>query len=141
MLDFSSDFGAKAFTRLKNEEGIWLTTVGADGAPHPNPVWFIWEDNESFLIFTQPDSQKVKNLRRNHKVSLNFDAKLDYEEVVVFAGEAELNAEFSPESKAAYIEKYEEEIDRIDMTVESFFQSFSVPVRVRVTRLRGLPAL
>jgi predicted pyridoxine 5'-phosphate oxidase superfamily flavin-nucleotide-binding protein len=22
---------------------IWLTTVDADGTPHPNPVWILWD--------------------------------------------------------------------------------------------------
>jgi PPOX class probable F420-dependent enzyme len=136
MLDFTSDFGAKALARLKNEEGIWLTTVNADGTPQPNPVWFLW-DADTMLIYTQPASHKVRNLRRNPKVSLNFDAKLHYEDLVVLTGEVEMDGEVSPEGKDAYLEKYRDDIARLDMTPESFFQSYSTVLQIKPTKLRG----
>jgi PPOX class probable F420-dependent enzyme len=136
MLDFSSDFGAKALARLKNEEGIWLTTVTPDGRPQPNPVWFLWE-GDSFLIFTQPGSHKVRNLRHNPQVSLNFDARLYYEDLVVFVGEVEMGVEVSEESQAAYLKKYRADIERLDMTPETFFHSYSLPLRLRPAKMRG----
>jgi PPOX class probable F420-dependent enzyme len=136
MIDFSSEFGAKALSRLKNEEGIWLTTVAADGTPQPNPVWFIWDDG-SVLIYTQPGSHKMRNLRRNPKVSLNFDAKLHYEDLVVLVGEVEIDGRVSADAKDAYLDKYREDIARLDMTPESFFQSYSTVLRVKLAKLRG----
>jgi hypothetical protein len=32
--------------RLADELSFWLTTVGKSGAPHPNPVWFLWTGSE-----------------------------------------------------------------------------------------------
>ena len=29
----------------------WMTTVGDDGTPQPNPVWFLW-DEDGFLVFS-----------------------------------------------------------------------------------------
>jgi len=136
MLDLSSDLGQHALARLANEQIIWLTTVGADGTPQPNPVWFLWADN-SFLIYTQPGSRKAANLRRNPRVSLHFNSDRIGEDIVVFTGEAQLDAPASPESKAAYLEKYRESIERIDMTPETFFQSYSLPIRAAPGKLRG----
>jgi hypothetical protein len=45
MLDLTTDFGKRAAERLAKEKVIWLTTVGVDGAPQPNPVWFVWESD------------------------------------------------------------------------------------------------
>ncbi|MFN8493100.1 MAG: pyridoxamine 5'-phosphate oxidase family protein [Caldilineaceae bacterium] len=73
--------------RLQNEQIIWFTTVRADGAPQPTPVWFLWTNN-SFLIFSQPTALKVRNLQHNPKVALNFHTDEYGGNVVVFTGEA-----------------------------------------------------
>jgi PPOX class probable F420-dependent enzyme len=136
MLDFTTDFGQRAAQKLATQEAIWLTAVATDGTPQPNPVWFIWE-NDSFLIFTLANSHKVRYLKQNPKVALNFDGGEFTEDVVVFTGEADFNITVSPESKAAYLEKYRAGIARIGMTEESFFESYSVPFRVKPQKLRG----
>jgi PPOX class probable F420-dependent enzyme len=135
MLDFSTDFGKRAAARLAKEETIWLTTVGADGTPQPNPVWFLWE-GAAFLIYTQPASHKTAHLSRNPRVALNFDGG-QTDDVVVFTGAAVLNAPVPAESRAAYLDKYREGIARINMTVESFEASYSLALRVTPDRLRG----
>ena len=55
--DAGTPFGDRVRERLVDEQVIWLTTVGADGTPQPNPVWFLWTPEEgdewgdgSFLI-------------------------------------------------------------------------------------------
>ena len=42
-LDLDSDLGRRAARRLREEEVIWLVTVGQDGTPQPSPVWFLWK--------------------------------------------------------------------------------------------------
>ena len=63
---------------------VWLITVRPDGSQHVVPVWFFW-DSETFLICSQPNAQKVRNLRHNPNVMLAFDGagKLGYDVVVV----------------------------------------------------------
>jgi hypothetical protein len=41
--DPETPFGEKVARRLRTEMVIWFTTVGADGTPQPNPVWFLAE--------------------------------------------------------------------------------------------------
>ena len=48
----------------------------ADGRPHLVPVWFLW-DGETLLIFSEPEKQKVRNLRANGQVSLALRAWVD----------------------------------------------------------------
>lgn len=44
--DRATAFGERARRRLTQEMAIWLTTVGRDGAPQPNPVGFLWDGRE-----------------------------------------------------------------------------------------------
>jgi dTDP-4-amino-4,6-dideoxygalactose transaminase len=41
-----SDFGRRVQARLEEAVVGWLTTVGQDGTPQPNPVWFITDGDE-----------------------------------------------------------------------------------------------
>jgi len=135
--DFSSEFGQNVLKRLNSELCIWLTTVGPDGTPQPNPVWFLWEA-DSFLIYTQPDSVKVRNVRHNPKVALHFNSTFDGDNVVIFTGEAiiDKNAPLA-QNNPAYLEKYGEGIADIEMTPESMGNSYHVAVRVKPHKVRG----
>jgi Pyridoxamine 5'-phosphate oxidase len=73
MLDTTTDAGARADRRLGEEEILWFTTVRSDGQPQSVPVWFLW-DGEMFLIYSQPDRQKLKNIGGNSRVGLHLDA-------------------------------------------------------------------
>jgi hypothetical protein len=41
MLDTTSEAGARAEERLRNEGVAWLATVRPDGQPRSVPVWFL----------------------------------------------------------------------------------------------------
>src|SRR5262245_17867855 len=85
----SLDLTEKQAKLLNEAYYIWFTTVRADGTPQPTPVWFI-QDGDSLIIFSMPDAQKVKNIRGNNKVALNFNPDHEAEEYVVVTGEATL---------------------------------------------------
>ena len=133
----STPYGARVARRLHDEEVIWLTTVGQDGTPQPNPVWFLW-DGETILIYTMPDSYKVRNLRRSPRVSLHFDSGEGGEDVCVFTGTA-VQDEKSPlaHQNPAYLEKYREGIQNIEMTPESMGTAYNVAIRIKPEKLRG----
>ena len=61
MLDPSRQAHAHADRRLRSEQVAWLTTVRADGQAQSSPVWFLW-DGDSFLLYSQPDAQKLRNV-------------------------------------------------------------------------------
>lgn len=122
--------------RLRDEQVIWLTTIREDGQPLPTPVWFLWVGN-TFLIYSQPDALKVKNIANNSKVALNLNSDAWGGEVVVITGEAAIDASIpSAINVPAYIEKYREGIKQINMTPESLSQAFNTPIRVTPTRVR-----
>jgi len=114
---------------------IWLITVRPDGRPHCAPVWFLWE-SATVLIFSEPNTQKIRNLRQNHLVSLAFDDTKKGQDVAILEGTAELlgRGEGS-EALQAYGEKYREGLQRIGLTAEYFTMHYSQPIRVTPVRL------
>jgi PPOX class probable F420-dependent enzyme len=137
MLDLTTQFGARAARRLDEEIIIWLTTVRADGTPQPSPVWFLRSD-QTLLIYSEPNTPKLRNIAQNPKVALNFDGDGRGGNVVIFSGEAHVDPQApSAAQVAAYVKKYGEHIARIKRTPESFAQAYSVAVRVALLGVRG----
>jgi len=134
MIDFTSKLGVSAGKRLQNEQLIWLTTTSPNGTPQPNPVWFYW-DGESILIYSQPASFKVGNVRRNPKVSLNFNSNEEGGNIIVLTGVASLDE--NPKHDSRYLEKYKEAIPKIGETAESLAAAYSVQIRILPSKLRG----
>jgi len=119
--------------RLRSDEMVWLTTVRPDGRPHSVPVWFLW-DGATVLIFSKPNTQKIRNLRQNHSVTLALDDTK--KGVVILEGTAELLGQGdASERLQAYGEKYREGLRRIGRTAEEFTRLYSQPTRVTPVRL------
>jgi PPOX class probable F420-dependent enzyme len=89
MLDTTTGAGSRADRRLHEEGIIWLTTVRPDGQPQSVPVWFLW-DGETFLIYSQPGQQKLKNISRNPRVGLHLNSNARGGDVVRAEGMAEV---------------------------------------------------
>jgi PPOX class probable F420-dependent enzyme len=116
---------------------LWLTTVRADGMPQPTPIWFIWE-NGTFLIYSMPKAQKLRNIRHNPKVALNFNRDGEGEDYVVLMGEAVIDEKAPPvHQHKAYVEKYASGIKRLNSTPEEMGGAYSVAIRVTPTHVRG----
>ncbi len=115
----------------------WLTTVGSDGRPYTVPVWFLWEGN-TILIFSQPHKQKIRNLRKNARVTLALDETKEGEDVVIVEGTAELldNPEISV-MLPAYVAKYGALIQDMGWTPASMAADYSRAIRVTPTKFRS----
>ncbi|HEY7050246.1 MAG TPA: TIGR03667 family PPOX class F420-dependent oxidoreductase [Jatrophihabitantaceae bacterium] len=129
-------FGDRVRRRLRDEVFVWMTTVGADGTPQPNPVWFVWDDGD-VLIYNQHDARRLAHLRTNAHVSLHFNANARGGDVVVLSGRAELADGEPPHEMPAYLDKYRDQMIRVSGSLEAFSARYSIPVRVRIDRLRG----
>jgi PPOX class probable F420-dependent enzyme len=135
-IDTSSGFGRRVQERLENEQVIWLTTVAADGSPQPSPVWFLW-DGQQVLMYSMPNTPKLRHMQANPKVALNFDSQ-DGGDVVILTGQAQVaQSEAAANGNPAYLDKYREAIGEIGMNPDAFAQTYSVAVRITPTRLRG----
>jgi len=134
LFDTTTEAGKRAEARLKEEEIAWMTTVRSDGQPQTVPVWFLWDDEE-ILIYSQPNTQKLKNISRNPRVGLNLNSNEQGNDVVRLEGMATIADDAPPSSEVpSYVEKYREGIARIGFDVEGFARAYSVPLRVSPER-------
>jgi PPOX class probable F420-dependent enzyme len=137
VIDWDDQFGTRAAHRLREEIVVWLTTVTPAGAPLPRPVWFVWDGDESVLVYSQPGA-RVRNIERNPRVTLNFDGDGRGGDIVVFSGGAMIDGDAPPADRnAEYLARYDEHIDRIGMTPATFARHYEVAVRIRLTHLSG----
>lgn len=138
MIDMSTDFGARVARRLQDERIIWLTTVRANGQPEPSPVWFLW-DGESFVIYSQPNTVKLRNIAKRPKVALSLNSNPYGGDVVIIAGEASIAPNVrAADAFPALIAKYRENLDIPgSLTTEEFAREYSVAIQVNPTGLRG----
>lgn len=136
-IDGNSDFGRRVLHRLETDELLWLTTVSPDGTPQPSLIWFHW-DGETVLIYSQPNAPKLRNIAGNPRVSLNFQADEDGEDVVILIGNAALDHSAPPSNlNEEYRRKYARATLHIQYTPESLAAEFSAAMRVTPTRVRG----
>jgi PPOX class probable F420-dependent enzyme len=136
-IDTGSEFGGRAARRLRDELIYWLVTVGPDGTPQPSPVWALW-DGETFLIYSRPDTPKLRNIASRPRVALHLDGDGRGGDIVIVIGDAHVAADApAADQVPAYVAKYREAMRRIGMTPESFARAYSVAVRITPTRLRG----
>ena len=113
---------------------IWLTTVLSDGQPQSVPVWFLW-DGETFLVYSRPGRQKLKNIGRNARAGLHLNANDPGGDVVRVEGAAGLTEDVPPVNQVGeYVEKYRESITRIGFDPEGFARAYSVALRVTPER-------
>ncbi len=137
MIDEGTEFGARVARRLREETVVWLTTVTPAGAPLPRPVGFLWDGNEMVSMYSQPGA-RVRNIAANPKVTLNFDGDGSGGDVVVLSGTARVDADASAaDANHAWLEKYAAQIEQLGLTPAAYAARFSVPVRIRLTRLDG----
>jgi PPOX class probable F420-dependent enzyme len=137
VVDESTEFGARAARHLRDEIVVWLTTVSPRGAPLPMPVWFIWDGEDTVTVYSQPGA-RVRNLESNPHLALNFSGDGDGGDIVVLSGTATLDhGGPGADGDSPYVAKYDDHIARIGHTPDSFAQRYSVPIRIRLDRLRG----
>jgi PPOX class probable F420-dependent enzyme len=137
VIDEGTEFGARAARRLREEQVVWLTTVTPRGAPLPRPVGFLWDGGDVVSVYSQPGA-RVRNIAANPAVTLNFDGDGRGGDVVVLSGVARVDRE-APAADAlpAWLEKYADGIEAFGMTPASYATRFSVPIRIRLTRVDG----
>jgi PPOX class probable F420-dependent enzyme len=138
VIDETTEFGARAARRLREERVAWLTTVTAAGAPVPSPVWFLWDGADSVTMYSLDDAPRLRNIEAHPRVSLHFDGDGSGGNIVVLSGRASIERGVPPaHDNAAYVEKYGWGFERLRTTPEQFSQRYAVPVRIALERLRG----
>lgn len=138
MIDESTEFGARAARRLREEHLAWLTTVDGRGTPQPVPVWFLWDAADGILVYSRPGTAKLRNIDVNPQVSLHLDGNGQGGDIVVCLGAAHISDDPPADRVPEYVAKYRDLIViRNRWTPESFAADYSVPLRITLTRIRG----
>jgi PPOX class probable F420-dependent enzyme len=136
VIDPTTEIGARADARLRAEGVAWLITVSDAGMPVPTPVWFWW-DGETILVYSQRDKPKLRHIAANPRVAVAMRTDELGDEITVISGEAVVDST-SPaaDQLPEYLEKYATLIERLGSDPVSFAAEYSVPVRIRPTKLR-----
>ncbi len=135
--DPHSDFGARVRAKLAKEHVIWMTTVGADGTPQPNPVWFV-PDGDDLVIYTTKNALRLRHLRRNPHAAFAFNSDPRGDDVVILTGTVALDNHLPPcHQLPAYRQKYGSDAIAISGTEEAFADEYSVPLRATIAKVRG----
>ena len=81
---------------LEESRTIILVSQGSAGYPHPMPMWFAVDDDGSICMATYRNSQKIKNIQRDSRVSLLVESGAVYAELkgIVIYGHAEIIDDF-----------------------------------------------
>jgi general stress protein 26 len=69
---------AQAF--LDEQRTLTCATIGRDGWPHLMPLWYVMRDGECWA-WTYAKSQKVRNLERESRCTVQVEAGVPYHEL------------------------------------------------------------
>jgi PPOX class probable F420-dependent enzyme len=131
-------FGDRVRSRLRDAYAIWLTTVGDDGTPQPNPVWFIWGGDDSIVVYNRPDAHRLAHIDARPRIALNLDGNGRGGDIVVLAAIAERAPELPPpHENPDYVAKYADGMSRVSGSLEQFSADYGVPLRIAIRRIRG----
>jgi PPOX class probable F420-dependent enzyme len=124
--------------RLQTNLMAWLTTVSPSGRPQSVPVWFLVQDDDTILIYSQPGKAKLRNIDANPHVALGLDVTDLGRDVIRFEGTATHVPGHPPADEVpAYLSKYVERIGAIFDTPERFARSFSEAILITPTHLHA----
>ncbi len=75
---------------LKEQKILRLATIGKDKTPHISPVWYRYS-GKKFYIGTNSSRQKIKNLKRNNRISFCVDVGINAPNIFGVMGQGNAN--------------------------------------------------
>ena len=87
-----------------------LTTVNPDGSPQATPLWYDY-DGRYFIVTAFPHRIKVRNIRRDPRVTLVVVDTVGYGDPLAVSGTAELIEEGAAEATVGMGVRYQGETD------------------------------
>ena len=122
--------------RLRTNLMAWLTTVRPDGRPDSVPVWFLLQEDETILVYSQPGKIKLRNVSLNPNVALGLDVTDIGRDIVRIEGTAAHVPGFPRADQVpAYAAKYTERIGAIFGTVSRFAETYPEALIITPSRL------
>ncbi len=137
VLDPRTEDGARAREHLAGDIVGWLTTVAPDGTPQSSVVAFLWHD-ESVLVYSQPGAPKVRNIAASPIVAFHLQCDPFGEHMLTLEGIAAPDpSAASGEPLRAYLDKNRDAYVHWEMDPVEAAREFSLPIRIRPTRIRA----
>lgn len=132
----SADRRAHVEARLHGDHIAWLTSVRPSGRPDTVPVWFLAQEDETLVVYSQPGKLKLRNIERNPNVALGLDGTDLGRDVVRIEGTA-LHERGRPgaDQIPEYVTKYREQISALFRTPSEFASQYSEAIVITVGRL------
>jgi nitroimidazol reductase NimA-like FMN-containing flavoprotein (pyridoxamine 5'-phosphate oxidase superfamily) len=92
---------------LDEQRVVTCATLGRDGWPHLMPLWYVVRDGELWA-WTYAKSQKVRNLERDRRCTLQVETGSEYHELrgVMLKAEAVIHREHVLELGVEIFERY-----------------------------------
>jgi PPOX class probable F420-dependent enzyme len=132
----AGDEAAWAREHLETDVVAWLTTVADDGRPQSSIISFL-HDGSTIFFYSQPDTPKLRNIARSPLVSFHLQTDPHGDHALIVEGTAEVDPTIPPSDvHEAYRSKYRAPLAHWGMAEAATAQEFSVPIRIRPTRVR-----
>ena len=95
----------EALAFLESEKTVICATNGHDGFPHLMPLWYVVRDSRIWA-WTYAKSQKVRNLERDPRATLQIETGIEYAELrgVMLRTEAVIHRDDA--TKLAFVEQH-----------------------------------
>ena len=130
------DDASWAREHLETDLVAWLTTVAPDGRPQSSVVSFIHESG-SILIYSQPNTPKLRNIEYAPNVSFNLQSDPYGDHYLVIEGTAAVDRSVPPADRhTAYAAKHREAYAHWEMDPVQAAIDFSIPLRITPLRVR-----
>lgn len=138
-IDETTPLGKRIAERLRTEGVLWLTTVGSDGAPQPNPVWFLWDGADGVVVYNAVSAYRMRHIKERPQVSLNFNSDAHGDDVAVLRGHAAEAPGLPPSHQNPEFQaKYGAEIENsLRKTPEQFDRDYPHKLRITIEGVRG----
>jgi PPOX class probable F420-dependent enzyme len=127
---------AWARDHLEADAVAWLTTVAPDGRVQSSLISFL-HDGPTIFFYSQPDTPKLRNIAAASRVSFHLQSDPYGDHALIVEGSAEIDRSIPPgDVHEAYRAKYREPLAHWAMDEAQTARDFSVPIRIRPTRVR-----
>jgi len=111
-----------------------LSSHNKDGTIHTIPIWFKYREGE-ILLGTQEISQKVQNIKRDHRVTVVVDTTEPRLKGVIMYGTAELQYKDVIPTRISIFERYLDPEDAPGLAESLASQWKPVVIRIKPTRI------
>ena len=121
---------------LERDVVAWLTTVAPDGRVQSSLISFL-HDGPSVFFYSQPNTPKLRNLAHSPLVSLHLQSDRYGDHSLIIEGTAEIDPSIRAlDVNERYRAKYEKPHAHWGLDFTQTALDFSVPIRIRPTRVR-----